>query len=124
VVRQRTTDCPTYGFTNSRPGDGTWESKAFFSLPAQRLLMLLCIADGNVARSLPLHHSLVRPPGGAILPSRPLTGGAVARSGGQDRPRLRAAEGLVLYGREHDGTLTRDGHGRFTAVELCLWTRS
>ena len=46
-------------------------------------------------------------PGGAILPSRPLNSDAVARSGGQD-----PAEGLVLYGREHDGTLMRHGHER------------
>jgi hypothetical protein len=63
VVRQMTTDCAQLRLHQFPvPVTGPRESKAYFSLPAQRLLMLLCIADGNVARSLPLHHSLVRPP--------------------------------------------------------------
>jgi hypothetical protein len=45
-------------------------------------------------------------PGGAILPPRPQFDCAIVSSGGQGWPRLsRPPEGLVLDGREHDGTL-------------------
>ena len=46
-------------------------------------------------------------PGGAILPPRPQFDCAVVSSGGQGWPRFSwPPEGLVLEGREHDGTLT------------------
>jgi len=45
-------------------------------------------------------------PGGAILPPRPQFDCAIVSSGGQGWPRFsRPPEGLVLDGREHDGTL-------------------
>jgi hypothetical protein len=45
-------------------------------------------------------------PGGAILPPRPQSDCAIVSSGGQGWPRFsRPPEGLVLDGREHDGTL-------------------
>jgi hypothetical protein len=45
-------------------------------------------------------------PGGAILPPRPQYDCAIVSSGGQGWPRFsRPPEGLVLDGREHDGTL-------------------
>src|ERR1700730_17891649 len=45
-------------------------------------------------------------PGGAILPPRPQSDCAIVSSGGQGWPHFsRPPEGLVLDGREHDGTL-------------------
>ena len=45
-------------------------------------------------------------PGGAILPPRPQFDCAIVSSGGQGWPHFsRPPEGLVLDGREHDGTL-------------------
>src|SRR5580692_11478028 len=45
-------------------------------------------------------------PGGAILPPRPQFDCAIVSSGSQGWPRFsRPPEGLVLDGREHDGTL-------------------
>src|SRR5207344_1126347 len=45
-------------------------------------------------------------PGGAILPPRPQFDCAIVSNGGQGWPRFsRPPEGLVLDGREHDGTL-------------------
>src|SRR5262249_56115946 len=100
------------------------ERKVLFSEAGQGVLMGLCVAGGRVtSRALFLSRSFSssapaepssRPGRWIRAPSR----AATVKTG----PRFRAAEGLVLYGREHDGTLRRDGHGRFTAVRLCLWT--
>jgi hypothetical protein len=72
VVRQMTTDCAQLRLHQFPvPVTGPRESKAFFSLPAQRLLMLLC-HSGRYRRALSSSPSFSSSaPGGAILPSRP-----------------------------------------------------
>ena len=57
-------------------------------------------------------------PGGAILPPRPQFDGAIVPSGGQGWPRFsRPPEGLVLDGRENDGTLAVSERKTCVAVE-------
>ena len=62
--------------------------------------------DKILARNLLSRPFFVFDPGGAILPPRPQFDCAIVSSGGQGWPRFsRPPEGLVLDGREHDGTL-------------------
>src|SRR6202049_4255709 len=62
--------------------------------------------DKILARNLLSRPFFLFHPGGAILPPRPQSDCAIVSSGGQGWPRFsRPPEGLVLDGREHDGTL-------------------
>src|SRR5208337_361404 len=63
-------------------------------------------------------HSFVRPPGGAILSSRPARWcGRRAQRRSRTAP-LGSPEGLVLDGREHGGMLVCAGTGRDLTLEV------
>jgi hypothetical protein len=77
----------------------------------------------RVQRAPIFSNSLVRP-GGAFLPSRPLDKSSGARSR-PSRMARSATLALVLEGREHDGTIVRNGQRRMgnlipmVLVQLC-----
>jgi hypothetical protein len=77
-----------------------------FFVPGKLMAALAYRDDKKLGTKPAFAPILLFDPGGAILPPRPQFDCAIVSSGSQGWPRFsRPPEGLVLDGREHDGTL-------------------